>query len=201
MHIRLRTYTVEEIPVLGKLAVQMQYLGQEEELLFIIIVGDGRTLLGRDWLAKLKLAWKNIFYMHAQEPLADVLERHEAVVRPGLGKIKGVQAKLHLNPEARPHFYKPQLVPYALRQKVEQELDRLEEDGLIVPVQHSEWAAPLVPVVKSNGSVRRWMTVSQLRLHHSSLNHHQQPYLAKVFAVLVTKASRLIAMTRQLVID
>ena len=71
-----------------------------------------------------------------------------------MGKIKGVEAKLHINPEAQPYFYKPQLVPYALRQKVEEELDRLEEAGVIVPTQHSDWAAPIVPVVKTNGSVR-----------------------------------------------
>ena len=37
---------------------------------------------------------------------------------------------------------------------MEQELDRLEEAGVIVPTQHSDCAAPIVPVVKTNGSVR-----------------------------------------------
>ena len=41
-------------------------------------------------------------------------------------------------------------------QKVEKELDRLEE-GVIVPVQHSDWADWAdwaVPVLKANGTVR-----------------------------------------------
>jgi len=76
------------------------------------------------------------------------------VFKPELGRIKGVEAKLHINTAARPHFYKPRSVPYAIHQKVEQELDRLEETGIIVPTQHSDWAAPIVPVVKTNGSVR-----------------------------------------------
>ena len=92
--------------------------------------------------------------MQAQENLQDVLQRHNTVFKPELGRIKGSEAKLHINTAARPRFYKPRSVPYALRQKVERELDRLEEAGVIVPTQHSDWAAPIVPVVKSNGSVR-----------------------------------------------
>ena len=74
--------------------------------------------------------------MHCQETLQDVLKRHEATLKPGLGRIKEVQVK-HRS------------VPFALHQKVEQEIKRLEEDGVIVPVKHSA----IVPVVKTNGSV------------------------------------------------
>ena len=44
--------------------------------------------------------------------------------------------------------------PSALRAKVEKELDRLREDGIIQPVQFSDWAAPIVPVMKGDGNVR-----------------------------------------------
>ena len=37
----------------------------------------------------------------------------------------------------------------------EQELERLKKEGIITPVQFSEWVAPIVvPIVKSDGSVR-----------------------------------------------
>ena len=41
---------------------------------------------------------------------------------------------------------------YALWGNVEQ--DRLERDGIIQHVEFSEWAAPIIPVVKTNGSIR-----------------------------------------------
>lgn len=44
-------------------------------------------------------------------------------------------------------------VPNALREKTEQELQGLEELGVIVPVESSEWPAPVVPVVKMDRSV------------------------------------------------
>ena len=37
---------------------------------------------------------------------------------------------------------------------MKQERDRLVEVGVIVPTQHLDWAAHVVPVVKINGTVR-----------------------------------------------
>ena len=34
------------------------------------------------------------------------------------------------------------------------ELERLESLGIIIPVQHSNWAAPVVRVLKANGTIR-----------------------------------------------
>ena len=59
-----------------------------------------------------------------------------------------------MDPNVQPRFLKARSVPYALQSKVEEELNRLESEGVIVPVQHFEWAAPIVPVLKSNGTVR-----------------------------------------------
>lgn len=72
----------------------------------------------------------------------------------GLGLVKDVKAKLYVNTEAWPLFFKAHSVPYALRQKVEHELDRLQKQDVITPVSHSDWAAPIVPVTKRDSSVR-----------------------------------------------
>ena len=41
-----------------------------------------------------------------------------------------------------------------MRGKVEQELNRLQRQGVLTPVAFSDWAAPIVPVLKKDGSVR-----------------------------------------------
>jgi len=37
---------------------------------------------------------------------------------------------------------------------VEAELDRLQTEGVVTPVQFSSWAAPIVLIVKSDGNIR-----------------------------------------------
>ena len=46
------------------------------------------------------------------------------------------------------------LVPHTLRKRVEQELDTLQEQGIITPVPFSDWATPIVPIVKPDGNIR-----------------------------------------------
>ncbi|XP_049333824.1 uncharacterized protein K02A2.6-like [Astyanax mexicanus] len=86
--------------------------------------------------------------------LDDVLRKHAAVFSKELGVMKGIEANVSLKPEHKPKFFQPRVVPYALRPKVEAELTRLTEIGVLSPVQYSEWATPIVPVVKKNGAVR-----------------------------------------------
>ena len=59
-----------------------------------------------------------------------------------------MSVKLHVNPDAQPTFCKARPLPYALRSRVEKELECLEQQGIVEPVDQSDWAAPIVPVVK-----------------------------------------------------
>ncbi|XP_052888229.1 uncharacterized protein K02A2.6-like [Anopheles moucheti] len=62
--------------------------------------------------------------------------------------------QLQLKDEAIPVFRPKRPVAYAMLQAVNEELQRLEERGIIARVEHSEWAAPIVVVRKANGSIR-----------------------------------------------
>ena len=44
-------------------------------------------------------------------------------------------------------------MPYAIRGVIEKDLERLESLGVIEKVNYSDWAAPIVPVPKADGSV------------------------------------------------
>lgn len=62
--------------------------------------------------------------------------------------------KLCVDPNAQPRFFKRCTVPYAMRAKVEAELERLQQAGVIEPVEFLDLAAPIVPVVKDDVGVQ-----------------------------------------------
>ena len=161
---RLKTYTGEIIKVLGSIKVPVQYKGQSAMLPLLVIPGDGPCLLGRNWLKWIRLDWEKIFHVSAFYGESDrikrfvsvkeVLDKHQEVFKEEIGTFKDIKAKIYMDPEAKPKFFKARPVPYAYLQKIEDELDRLENAGVIVPVQFSDWAAPYVPVLKGDDQVR-----------------------------------------------
>ena len=74
--------------------------------------------------------------------------------RDELGCAKDIRAKIIVNLDTHAKFYRPRTVPFSLREKIDKELERLEAQGVIEPVLSSEWATPIVPIVKGDGSVR-----------------------------------------------
>ena len=54
-HTKLQTYTGEEINVLGSFSTTVYYKGQEEDLPLLVVEGYGPSLLGRNWLSRIKL--------------------------------------------------------------------------------------------------------------------------------------------------
>ena len=68
--------------------------------------------------------------------------------------LKNTKAKLTLKENSQPKFCRARQVPYALRPKVEAELTKLQNANILTKVEWSEWASPIVPVIKKNGNVR-----------------------------------------------
>ena len=127
------------------------------QLPLLVVNGSGPSLLGRDWLAQLKLDWQSMHNVHSPTLAPSVqiiIEKHSQIFQEELGTIQGTTAKLQVEESEHPHFFKPRSVPLALKTKVEAELERLVEEGIVEPVNFSEWAAPIVPVMKGDGSIR-----------------------------------------------
>ncbi|CAG2226134.1 unnamed protein product [Mytilus edulis] len=189
----LRTYTGEKIDMLGKRNVTVIYNSQSVDLPITVVKGTGPSLMGRDWLLKLQLNWKSIFKIeqlsHNQEPekdkeLQDLLRKYPQVFKEGIGTLKGTKARIYVDKDATPKYFKARLVPYALKEKIEKELDRLEKGGNIEKVEFSEWAAPIVPIVKPDKSVRICgdykVTINQV----SKLDNYPIPKTDDLYATL-----------------
>ena len=70
-----------------------------------------------------------------------------------VGCLQNFEARLSVD-NSKPIFHKARLVPFAMKRKVETSLLDLEQKGIIQKVEYSDWAAPIVPVVKPSGALR-----------------------------------------------
>ena len=95
---------------------------------------DGPSLIGRNWLTQLRLDWKAVHAISLNHSFESILEQNKEIFQQGLGKIKGIEAKLHVDTQAKLLYFKAHSVPFALKQKVEQELERLESQDVITPI-------------------------------------------------------------------
>ena len=146
---KLKTYSGEYLDILGSADVTVEY-GEQQVMLPLLVVKDGGpSLFGRNWLEKVKLNWPAIHQVQ-ESPLNSILAEYQAIFQEGLGTLVGYYAQIQIDPSATPKFCKARIVPYAYRALVKKELDRLVDQGILTPVQFADWAAPIVPVLKSD---------------------------------------------------
>ena len=156
-----RTYTGEMLRVCGCINVTVFYRGQKEQLSLQVVQGVRSTLLGRDWLKRIKLSWKELNlkelnYVNSvfqTSNLQSVLNDYSDVFKDELVLMRDIKISLQVVPGAQPLYHRPCPIPYAMRSRVNAELDRLEK-GVTKPVAHSVWAALILLVVERNGPIR-----------------------------------------------
>ena len=184
--VQLKTYTGSVVEVVGVINVEISYDGQNKGVRLHVVKGDGPSLFGRDWLQVIKLNWARVNVVSSQVSAVDkLLDKHAAALfQEGLGVLKGITVKLRVRPGSVPKFHKPRPVPFALKEKVERELERLQSLGVIKPVATSDWAAPIVPVVKKDHTVRVCgdykLTINQA----SNTEIYPLPRIEEIFASL-----------------
>ncbi|XP_039518223.1 uncharacterized protein K02A2.6-like [Pimephales promelas] len=151
----LKTYTGEPVTIKGVMDVEVELNGQSATLPLYVVKGKYPALLGRQWMEKIKLDWLTVRMVSRENTeLRGVLEKHTDVFKDELGTMKDITAKLDIKPDGKAKCCKARPVPYAIRSKVETALEDLVTSGVIVPVSNSEWATPIVPVLKKDGSIR-----------------------------------------------
>nr|XP_050024971.1 uncharacterized protein K02A2.6-like [Dermacentor andersoni] len=157
--LHLRAYNNKELRVLGELTVTVEFRGQEHRLRLVVVKGASIGRIGRDWFKSLGISLSGVHSVcepsrTGSKGTTALLKKYSSVFEPGLGTSKGPPVRTEVNPATPPRFLKPQQVPFALRPKVDEALDRLVSQGIFQPVRHSKWATPVVPVVKKDGSIR-----------------------------------------------
>ena len=120
--VKLRTHTGELIPVLGVATVTVSHNNQSKVLELLVATGTGPSLIGRNWLHELKLDWATIHSVQTESKVQSLLQKYSVVFSEETGKLKGVEAKIAVDPAVSPKFCRARTVSHALKPKVEVEL-------------------------------------------------------------------------------
>lgn len=156
----LVSYSGNAIELCGMCAVRVDYGGESHELLLYVAKNEKHPLLGRSWMKVLKIDvvefYNNVHTVveNSAAAVQTLIERYGSVCEKSMGKIEGLTAKLQLKPDARPVYLRARPVPFSIKEAVEKEIKGLVESGVLVKVNHSAWATPVVPVMKLNNRVR-----------------------------------------------
>lgn len=173
-NISLASYSGHSISLLGEKIVEVEYNERCVNLKLFFASGTTNNVLGRDWIDGLNLtshslnefrehssvlvvSLQNISTLaqqYSNTNLRSLLEEFSDLFRDELGHCKKFKAQLYLNSNAVPIFRKARPLPFATRDLVEGELNRLINLGILEPIEYSEWASPIVCVRKPNGTVR-----------------------------------------------
>lgn len=191
--IKLKTYTDEIIQPIGTCLIQIKYKNKEVKERLFIINRDVDPVVGREWIRKLCIHFE-IHKLNKEEnditekefkiKLESLLKEYEDLFVEQIGEIKNYEASFKLKENVKPVFMKPRPVPFALRDMVEQEIDRLEEIGILEKVTYSQWGTPVVPVVKPTGQVRLCADYRSTLNKNLQSDNYPIPRIEEIFSKL-----------------
>ena len=99
--------------------------------------------------------------------------------------LQEFEAKIYIDTTAKPVFCKACSVPYAMKVKVEEELEWMVKQGILEPVEFAEWAVPIGLVVKSDKSSVHICGAFKLTVNKASkLDQYSIPRIEDHFATL-----------------
>ena len=157
------SFSGHSIPLKGERMVKVIYDGHDVQLQMLVGVANRTNILGRNWINALHLNKSTLDNIINHNKVLSVnsnignlnvlINKYKEIFKEGLGFCK-IKAHLYVKPDTKPKFYKPRSLPFAYRQAVEMDLDRLVSDGVLKPVNIAKWAAPIVVVPKPGGKVR-----------------------------------------------
>ena len=106
--LHLKTYTGERVDTSGAVKVTVKHKETLTQLPVVVVSGTGPHLLGRGWIKELQLGWGTINKVQEgqQLTLEETLMKHENVFKEELGTLEGPQAKIYVDKEEPPRFYK-----------------------------------------------------------------------------------------------
>ncbi|XP_061729392.1 uncharacterized protein K02A2.6-like [Cydia pomonella] len=185
-------YNGHQVTPLGYFTTKITYFKQTHDIdIYVMENGSRLGLLGRDFMTKFNMYFaidkQRINFVSSesfQSELPRLLSEYSSLFSEDLGKFNTFQVELRLKENVTPKFFKPRTVPFAIKNRVEEEIDRLVGLGILVPVTFSKYATPIVPVLKDNGKIKIAGDFSVTLNKDMIIDKYPMPRIEEVFARL-----------------
>lgn len=186
---KLSVLTGENVDTRGTINVEVRKPNSKTahalKLVIIATETDFKPLLGRNWLNVFFHGWKDAlsktFTLNSVKEIQvvnDLKAKFPNVFDKNYNEtIKDHTVDIVIKPNSTPIFHKAYTVPYGLRDKVDADIDKLVKCGVIVPVNHSDWASPIVCAMKKDQSVRICMDCKVTINKYVETEHYPLPRL------------------------
>ena len=163
----------QQLPVLGKFSATLSLKDKRITSLIHVLEGNHGSLLSYQSATDLGILDMHLNHVASKKSVHEGLcQTHPDLFR-GIGKLKGVEVKLHINPSVPPVAQPARRIPFHLRKKVEQELHKLEQQDIIERVEGpTPWVSPLVVIPKKNGDVRICV---DMRMANEAIKRERHP--------------------------
>lgn len=182
--IKMCLYNGHKISPLGYFQPIVEYKAQRKEIKIFVVDSNGPPLLGRDFMSTFGLILTNVYKISQDHDVNALLEQFPSLWKDELGCFNKFKVHLRLKENSVPKFFKARPIPFALKDKVELELDRLVSLGILVPVSNSRYATPIVPVLKDNNTVKIAGDFSVTLNKDLIIDKYPLPRIEEVFAKL-----------------
>ncbi|XP_055604564.1 uncharacterized protein K02A2.6-like [Uranotaenia lowii] len=154
--VKLVGYDGRALLVKGAISPSVKFENKEKSVVFVVVEKGGPPLVGRNFVRAFGIQFsviKNIQQCNDMD-LSKLIEKYSELFSNKLGCYKYREVKIEVDEKATPIFKNPRPVPFKFRDLMAQELDNMENLGIISKCNTSLWGTPLVPVLKSDGSLR-----------------------------------------------
>ena len=166
---RLVSYSGHRLNTVGKVTLLVSTKNKYVPIEFEIVKDKLTPLFGLKACLELNLI-SRLFSLNCENTSSEEILENYRDVFEGLGCLP-TEYRIRLEKDAKPIINPPRKIPYALRNKVKNELDRLEKMRVIQKVtEPTEWVNSLVVVEKPNKDVR--LCLDPRELNKSILREH-----------------------------
>lgn len=180
-----RCYGNTIIKPLGEIYVKVTYKNICKNLRLFVGKEESTSIVGRDWISTLNIlpSFTNVNQIKHTD-INSILGNYSNLFKENTGVAKNFTYNIELKPDVSPVFKRARPVPFSLQSRVEDELLRLENENIITKVSFSDWATPVVPVVKPNGAIRLCADYSVTVNPNIKVPQHPFPGFEEIFSKL-----------------